>query len=115
MYTRNDKGNYEVNVQGTVIEFNGEFNTEPIVSHKSVLNPDDTHDYERVVHPAGWKFEGKCVTSGWGRVKVSGISENCDGNLTWIGFKQGGTFVPDSSLDFENIGRLKRLFNIKTK
>lgn len=113
MYTRNDKGNYEVNVHGTVIEFNGEFNAEPIEDYNAYLNPDDTHGYEKVVHPIGWKFEGKCVTKGWTRVKVYGISENCDGVLTWIAFKQGGTFVPDSSLDFENIERLKRDFNIE--
>lgn len=114
MYTRNDKGNYEVNVQGTVIEFNGEFNTEPIENYKSMLNPDDTHDYERVVHPAGWKFEGKCVTSGWGRVKVVGISDRCDGVLNRIAFKQGkDTLVPDDSLDFESINMLKRDFRIK--
>lgn len=113
MYTRNDKGNYEVNVQGTVIEFNGEFNAEPIEDYNAYLNPDDTRDYEKVVYPVGWRFEGKCVTKGWGRVKVYGISENCDGNLTWIAFKQSNRFIPDSSLDFENIERLKRLFNIK--
>lgn len=113
MYTRNDKGNYEVNVQGTVIEFNGKFNAEPIEDYTSALNPDDTHDYEKVVYPIGWKFEGKCVTPSWDRVKVVGISENCDGVLNRIAFKQGGTFVPDSSLDFESIERLKRDFNIK--
>ena len=113
MYTRNDKGNYEVNVQGTVIEFTGTFNTEPVHEWNSSLNADDTHDYEKVVYPAGWRFEGKCVTKGWGRVKVYGISENCDGNLTWIAFKQSDRFVPDSSLDFESIERLKRDFRIK--
>lgn len=113
MYKRNDKGNYEVNVQGTVIEFTGTFNTEPVHEWESSLNPDDTHDYEKVTYPAGWRFEGKCVTRGWGRVKVYGISEKCDGNLTWIAFKQGGTFVPDNSLTFEDIFFLKKCFNVK--
>lgn len=114
MYKRNSKGNYEVNVQGTVIEFTGTFNDEPVHEWESSLNPDDTHDYEKVTYPAGWRFEGKCVTRGWGRVKVYGISENCDGVLNRIAFKQGkDTFVPDDSLDFESINMLKHDFNIK--
>ena len=113
MYTINDKGNYEVTVQGTVIEFNGEFNAEPVEAYTSDFNPDDTHDYEKVVYPIGWKFTGKCVTKGWKRVKVVGISENCNGTLDHIAFMQSTTFVPDESIDFENIEILKCDFHIK--